>query len=337
MEQIKIIAVDTGNRLIKTAHAPAFSAGLVSHGDTPPLVATDTLIYEGKYYSFSESQGYHRRDKTADEYYFILTLAAIAREIVIKNSALSSDCDEAVFRRIMQRGGREKWKYNESIVLSVGLPPRDMKIQSGKFKEYFLQKGKTLTYTYNGMEFTVTIEEVLVSPQGFAAIFPNDVFLQVSQSIQSYIIDIGGYTTDIALVVNKKIDTNFFESLDFGVIHMMNEISSQVEKECQKSISGPIIEAILKGQRVGDEQVEDIVINASRAYAKEIIDALKDHGIDLALSVPVLCGGGALLMKEALMKEIGRDKTIILGDIRANAIGYEVLAKRIMREREREH
>lgn len=335
MEQVKIIAVDTGNRLIKTAHAPAFSAGLVSHGDTPPLVATDTLIYEGKYYSFSESQGYHRRDKTIDDYYFILTLAAIAREIVMKNSTLS-DCDEAVFRQIIQRGAREKLHFNEKIVLSVGLPPRDMKMQAKRFKEYFLQKGKTLSFSYNGMEFTVTIEDVLVSPQGFAAIFPNDVFLQVSQSVQSYIIDIGGYTTDIALVVNKKIDTNFFESLDFGVIHMMNEISRQVEKECQKSISGPLIEAILKGHSVGDTQVEDVVISASRAYAKKIIDALKDHGIDLALSVPVLCGGGALLTREALTKEIGRDNTILLGDVRANAIGYEVLGKRILKEKARE-
>ena len=41
-------------------------------------------------------------------------------------------------------------------------------------------------------------------------------------------------------------------------------------------------------------------------------------------------------MREALTKEIGRDNTILLGDVRANAIGYEVLGKRILKEKARE-
>lgn len=41
-----VVAVDTGNRLIKTAHAEPFSAGLNRHLDVPPIVATDTLFFD---------------------------------------------------------------------------------------------------------------------------------------------------------------------------------------------------------------------------------------------------------------------------------------------------
>ena len=335
MKQIEIIAVDTGNRLIKTAHAPAFSAGLNLHGDTPPIMSTDTLIYKGEYFSFSESQGYHRDDKTIDDYYYILTLAAIARELLVKKFG-NNDCDEATFRTIMHNAARRKAKLIENIVLSVGLPPRDMKLQAKKFKQYFLQGGNAISFSYNGIEFLINIEEVIVAPQGFAAIIPNDIFTRISQNIQSYIIDIGGYTTDIALVANKKIDTNFFESLDYGVIHMINEIKGKVKMDCQTNISGLMIENILKGQSIANDDeygVEKTVRNAGQAYANKIVDALRDYNIDLKISVPVLCGGGALLLKDALMRAIDRKNVILLDDVRANAIGYEILAKRMMKER----
>lgn len=39
-----VIAVDTGNRCIKTAHADPFSAGLIRHFDAQPIVSSDIPI-----------------------------------------------------------------------------------------------------------------------------------------------------------------------------------------------------------------------------------------------------------------------------------------------------
>ena len=331
-----IIAVDTGNRFIKTAHADPFSAGLNRHYTTPPIVATDTLLYNGNYYSFSETQGYHRRDKTNDDYYYILSLAAIARELVMKDAMNESDRPESVvFSEALREASRAKKRFTEEIVLSVGLPPRDMKTLSGKFKNYFLKDGSRLTFTYNDIFFDVTIKEVFVSPQGFAAVFPNDLFSHVAKAPQAYIIDIGGYTTDIAKIVNKRIDTEYFESLDFGVIHMYNEVTGIVAKNHSKNITGVLIEAILRGETVDDTEVENTVKAAADAYAHKIIDALRDKGVDLELSLPVLVGGGVQLMQDSLKNAIDREHIFVIPDVKANAFGYEVLAKRILKEQQR--
>lgn len=330
-----IIAVDTGNRFIKTAHAEPFTAGLNRHYSNPPIVATDTLFYNGNYYSFSETQGYHRKDKTIDDYYFILSLAAIAREIVMK-TAMEENPDISVdFNVAMRNADRTRRHYVEDVFLSVGLPPRDMKMFQKEFSSYFLKDGRHLNFSYNNITFDITIVDVVVSPQGFAAIFPNDLFSSVAKYPQSYIIDIGGYTTDVAKIVNKRIDTNYFESLDFGVIHMYNEVASVVAKSCSKDINGVFIEAILHGESVEDEEVEAVVRKAADEYAHKIIDALRDKGVDFNLSLPVLVGGGVQLLQESLRDAINRKNIFIIPDVKANAIGYEVLAKRILKERRR--
>lgn len=312
-----------------------------------------TLYFEGNYYTFSETQGYHRKNKTADDTYFILTLAAIAREIIMKDALqkaggekalqFSSVLREAVRAKGLNTEGRQKEferiveqspaDYSEDVFLSVGLPPRDMKAQKEAFRNYFLRDGKPVCFTYNSIKFEILITDVCVSPQGFAAIFPNDLFKQVIRSPQAYIIDIGGYTTDVAFVVNRRIDQSFFESMPFGVIHMGNEIIATIDQDYQQPITGVLIEAVLQGESIGKPEVEDAVRKLADAYARRIIAALRDRGVDLELSLPVLVGGGVQLLRSSLEKAIRRDEIFVIPDIRANAIGYEVVANRLLKER----
>lgn len=70
-------------------------------------------------------------------------------------------------------------------------------------------------------------------------------------------------------------------------------------------------------------------------YAHKIIAALRDKGVDLSLSLPVLVGGGVQLMRNALEDAINRNEVYVIPDIRANAIGYEVLVNRILKEKNR--
>lgn len=331
-----VIAVDTGNRFMKTAHAEPFCAGLVRHYDTPPIVSSDTLFYDGNYYTFSDEQGFHRQDKTTDDYYFILSLAAIAREIIMKSAMIATPIGREVdFATAMQEAVKRQPEFNEMIYLSVGLPPRDMKVQSQKLKAYYMRNGETLRFTYNGIKFNIRIADVFVSPQGFAAVYPSDQFARVSAAPQSYIIDIGGYTTDIARIVNQRMDTSFFESLDFGVIHLYNEIKSMIGRDFQLQITTVHIEAILHGQSINYPAIEEAVRKASRTYARKIVDALRDKGMDLTLSVPVLVGGGSLLLHDALDAAIGNPSLITIPDVRANAIGYEAFANMMLQDRKR--
>ena len=74
-----IIAVDHGNKSIKTAH-DIFTSGLVVSEGTPGF-RTDYLVWKDKYYTLTERRIAYRRDKTVDDRFFVLTLFAIAKEL----------------------------------------------------------------------------------------------------------------------------------------------------------------------------------------------------------------------------------------------------------------
>lgn len=74
-----LIAIDHGNKQIKTAHR-TFTSGLCE-SDTRPPFGRDVLYYKGKYYTLSDQRIPYMRDKTVDDRYFVLTLFAIALEL----------------------------------------------------------------------------------------------------------------------------------------------------------------------------------------------------------------------------------------------------------------
>ena len=74
-----LIAIDHGNKLVKTVNCPPFTSGLVESEVQP--FGRDVLQYQGKYYQLSDQRIPYRRDKTEDERFFILTLFAIAKRL----------------------------------------------------------------------------------------------------------------------------------------------------------------------------------------------------------------------------------------------------------------
>ena len=114
-----LIAVDHGNKQIKTVHGQPFTSGL-RESLTQPL--GDMVIqYGGRYYSLLDERIPYRRDKTEDERFFILTLFAIAREIEKRGAYVPNT--------VMQ------------IQLAVGLPPAHYGAQYERFERYFAGRG----------------------------------------------------------------------------------------------------------------------------------------------------------------------------------------------------
>ena len=83
-----IIGIDHGYGNIKTAHC-CFKTGVAAY-DKEPTFKNNLLIYEGKYYLIGEEHKEFISDKMMDSDYYILTLAAIARELNIRS--LTSAC-----------------------------------------------------------------------------------------------------------------------------------------------------------------------------------------------------------------------------------------------------
>lgn len=78
-----IIGVDHGYGNIKTAHC-CFRAGVAVY-DREPMFKGNLLIYGEKFYIIGEEHKEFIPDKMTDSDYYILTLAAIARELDIRH------------------------------------------------------------------------------------------------------------------------------------------------------------------------------------------------------------------------------------------------------------
>ncbi|HCG35073.1 MAG TPA: plasmid segregation actin-type ATPase ParM, partial [Clostridiales bacterium] len=77
-----IIGIDHGYGNIKTAHT-CFKTGVAAY-DKEPTFKTNLLVYGGRYYLIGEEHKEFAADKMQDMDYYILTLAAIGRELHIR-------------------------------------------------------------------------------------------------------------------------------------------------------------------------------------------------------------------------------------------------------------
>ena len=111
-----ILAVDHGYGNIKTANT-VFSNGFVER-DTEPVMSTDYLYYSGKYYVLDQGHKNYTKDKVMDNDFYILTVAAIAKELYLRNVRC------------------------EKIHLAVGVPLKWMDSQKESFQAYMLQNSE---------------------------------------------------------------------------------------------------------------------------------------------------------------------------------------------------
>lgn len=194
-----LFPIDHGNSAMKTVNF-VFPSGLIDNPIRPP-VDTEMLEYDGKFWTLSGQRISYMRDKTKDERYWILTLFAIAKEL--EKSGNTSPMVEAD--------------------LAVGLPPEHYALRQ-RFADYF-KRGR-VNFVYNGAPICLLIRHVFVYPQAYAAVVPQAGRLK--EIPRTFIIDIGGYTTDVMLLRNAAPDLQFCRSLEMGVIPMSNDIISRV-------------------------------------------------------------------------------------------------------------
>ena len=296
-----LLAIDHGNYNIKTPHH-CFMAGLAEHSVRPPM-ADEVLEYEGKFWTLSGKRLSYRRDKTQDESYFILTLFAIAREMSYSGN----------------------YNSTEKVHLAVGLPPEHFGLLREKFANYF-KRPHSIYFSYNDKPYTIMMGNVYVYPQAFSAIAPRKT--QLKHHIQLFLVDIGGYTTDVLLLRSGKPDMQFCRSLEMGVITMNNDIIRRVNALHDMRIEDEHISAVLAGKEtILPEAVKKTIRESAGHHAKDILDKLRELQVDLRANPAVFIGGGSILFREYLEKSSMVASATFLVDPCANAIGYKVLAE----------
>ncbi len=296
-----LIAIDHGNYNIKTPHH-SFMAGLAEHSVRPPM-ADEVLEYNGSYWTLSGKRLNYRRDKTKDESYFILTLFAIAREML------------------------HAGKYNtvERVQLAVGLPPEHYGILKDNFARYF-KRSESIHFVYNDKSFTIMIGNVYVYPQAYAAIAPQKS--QLNHHLRVFLVDVGGYTTDVLLLRNGKPDMQFCRSLEMGVITMNNDIIRRVGAQHDMRIEDEHISAVLSGKEtILPEDVKRTIRASAGQHAKDILDKLRELQVDLRSNPAVFIGGGSILFRDYLEKSPMVASATFVDSPNANALGYYAMAE----------
>jgi plasmid segregation protein ParM len=307
-----IISVDTGNKQIKSigvrsmeqrlmTNGRTFTAGLVDSRTSPPF-GGDVLQYRDTYYSLSEKRIPYMWDKTKDDRYFILTLFAIAYELIDAGVYNPDDISE--------------------IKLLIGLPPKHYGALREKYHQYFLGGRNELDFVFNGRPFCIRIAEVCVYPQAYAAIASE--IEKYGHMSKVMIIDVGGYTADYLQLIKGRVDLSLCDSLDYGTIKFYNTVKSDINSQYGRKIDETDIDSVLKAEEtLLDDAIASRITQMGINYVRDLFNTMRELEIDLVTSHTVFVGGGSALFRpliENCPEMLG--KWSFIDNIAANAVGY---------------
>lgn len=296
------VSVDHGNRNMKTANM-IFTTGL-NVLDKKPARGERYLRYEEKYYTLCEKRIPYQRDKTQDYRFFILTLFAIVMELEKKEQI----CPEDVVQ----------------IELPIGLPSKHYAELCEKYEAFFKGEGKVQELDYCGNTYHICIKDCRAFMQDLAAM--ATITNEIKEIPKAVGIDIGGYTADYLLMRFGKPDLKMCDSMEKGVITMYNEIISSVNSEYDMLLEESDIDSIIRGKSAYyDKDVVHMVESMVQDFVRDLLNSIRERGIDPKTTYVIFIGGGALILKRFLEKANRLGKFMFLEDPKVNAKGYGIL------------
>ena len=307
MSEPIIIGVDHGYAAMKTAHF-AFPSGLVAY-EHEPYTLSNVLEYNSKFYVVGSGRQPLQKDKTQAEDYYLLTLAAIAKELAYRNAETVA-----------------------GVHLAAGLPLTSFGRDKKVFRDYLCRDGKPVSFRFEGQDYTITISKVSLYPQGYAAVLTQSSLLNEPSVI---VADIGGWTVDLMRLDNRIPNAATCRSLELGMIRCLDEISEQIRRSLGLSMTAAQIESVLRSDTSHvNEDAKKIIHREAERYTKRLLSAIAESGLDVRAMPAVFLGGGAALLKRHVAAADGLCRPVILDDVSLNAKGYEWLTEQMEQKHE---
>ena len=294
------IGIDIGNYQIKTSENVIFDSKVT----TEKFFGTDAdkLTLSNKTYYLGEGNLEIEARKFDKENFLPLLLGAICK---------STDAD--------------------TIDLALGLPIIQFKDKETRTELINMLQGNSYKVIYNNIPSTKFIRSVQVFPEGISGYLylKNQGLLNAVGYRDAILIDVGGKTTDIALIKNNK--ATLPTSVNVGTIDIYYSIAKALrERYYDAKIDVEKIQDYLdKGfYYKGEKQDITFAINTTKVLFKQIYDELKIN-YSIETEAVVVMGGGAKILGSAFKKNI--PGIIIMEnidrDIFSNAKGYKMLMK----------
>lgn len=295
IDDVIIIGIDSGYGNIKTANC-CFPAS-VSAYDKEPVFKENLLVYESKFYLIGEGHKEFLADKTRDLDYYVLALAAIARELNIRKMTCGK------------------------IRIAVGLPLTWVSGQRDEFRDYLLQN-KAVDFSFRNVSYHVEIVGVDVFPQGFAAVADR---LSDFRGV-NMICDIGNGTMNIMFINDKKpVSGNMFTE-KYGTHQCLLAVRENVMRVHHTTVDEAIINRVFRfGTADIKEEYLKTITDTATDYVEGIFQRLREHEYNPELMRLYILGGGSCLIRNFGVYDASR--VTINDDICATAKGYEYLAQ----------
>ncbi len=208
-----------------------------------------------------------------------------------------------------------------TYMLGTGLPLREVK--EGKdvgFRSRLLgsvhQVEFLVTPKYQGQKVNIRFEDVKVYPEGFAAfinlVMDNNLNIINKELIDKRIIiqDIGGLSTDIAVIKNRKVDDDKAQGFNLGVSESLENIREEIRSKHGVELDSrrDVVEIITK-----KNDRNHIMVKGSRTSVHDIVDrtlfelAKKQYRIlrniwqkNSQTEICYFIGGGSIILKDYL-------------------------------------
>ena len=270
----------------------------VSRNSHEPYTLQNTLEYGGKFFVCGTGRQPILRNKMENDNYYLLTLAAIAKEL------------------------KQREKAECSVTLAAGLPLAGFGREKKPFREYLLRSSQPVCFNFEGIPYKVTIEDVKLFPQGYSAIAIHPELIQNEPSV--LLMDIGGWTVDLMRLDNGVPNASTCRSLELGMIRCIDETKEQVRRDVGLSVTDAQVEQVLAGRPCSmDEDARSIIQKQGRLYTERLLSAAMESGFDLKAIPVVMLGGGAAVVKGNVSEQDSLCRVFALIDDRVNAEGFE--------------
>ena len=290
IDDVIIIGIDSGYGNIKTANC-CFPAS-VSTYDKEPVFKENLLVFESKFYLIGEGHKEFLADKTRDLDYYVLALAAIARELNIRKMTCGK------------------------IRIAAGLPLTWVSGQRDEFRDYLLQN-KAVDFSFRNVSYHVEIVGVDVFPQGFAAVADR---LSDFRGV-NMICDIGNGTMNIMFINDKKpVSGNMFTE-KYGTHQCLLAVRENVMRAHHTTVDEAIINRVFRfGTADIKEDYLKTITDTATDYVEGIFQRLREHEYNPELMRLYVLGGGSCLIRNFGVYDASC--VTINDDICATAKGY---------------
>ncbi|NEY18493.1 ParM/StbA family protein [Bacillus ginsengihumi] len=245
--------------------------------------------------------------KSEEDQTLVMLFASLALDAVREENAL-------VFTRNQN-------VIDANYILGTGLPLREVK--EGKdagYKAQLLgsvhQVEFLVTPKYQGLKVNIKFSDVKIYPEGFAAfinlVMDNDLNIINKELIDKRILiqDIGGLSTDIAVIKNRNVDDDKAQGFNLGVSEALEQIREEIRMKYGVELDSrsDVVDIITK-----KHDRNHIMVKGSRTSVHDITDrilfdlAKKQYRLlrnvwqkNSQTEICYFVGGGAIVLKEYL-------------------------------------